>query len=61
MQYLLILLISCSSERVQTDKLEGIGRLMVCQNGEKLFKLSKSIFDHYQFNIQKDSKEVFMN
>ena len=36
MQYLLILLINCSSETVQIDKLEGYWKIeFVYQNGEK--------------------------
>ena len=55
MQYLLILLINCSSERVQIDKLEGYWKIeFVYQNGEKFTpKLSKSIFDHYQIQYPK--------
>ena len=55
MQYLLILLINCSSERVQIDKLEGYWKIeFVYQNGEKFIpKLSKSIFDHYQIQYPK--------
>ena len=55
MQYLLILLINCSSERVQIDKLEGYWEIeFVYQNGEKFIpKLSNSIFDHYQIQYPK--------
>ena len=55
MQYLLILLISCSSERVQIDKLEGYWEIeFIYQNGEKFIpKLSNSIFDHYQIQYPK--------
>ena len=54
-QYLLIFLINCSSERVQIDKLEGYWKIeFVYQNGEKFIpKLSKSIFDHYQIQYPK--------
>ena len=55
MQYLLILLINCSSERIQIDKLEGYWEIeFIYQNGEKFIpKLSKSIFDHYQIQYPK--------
>ena len=54
-QYLLIFLINCSSERVQIDKLEGYWEIeFIYQNGEKFIpKLSKSIFDHYQIQYPK--------
>ena len=55
MQYLLILVNCCSSERIQIDKLEGYWEIeFVYQNGEKFIpKLSKSIFDHYQIQYPK--------
>ena len=58
MQILLILLINCSSERVQIDKLEGYWKI------ESLFiKMERNLFQNYlnqfltiiKFNIQKDS------
>ena len=54
-QYLLIFLINCSSERVQIDKLEGYWEIeFIYQNGEKFIpKSSKSIFDHYQIKYPK--------
>ena len=54
-QYLLIFLINCSSERVQIDKLEGYWEIeFIYQNGEKFIpKLSNSIFDHYQIQYPK--------
>ena len=54
-QYLLIFLINCSSERVQIDKLEGYSEIeFIYQNGEKFIpKLSNSIFDHYQIQYPK--------
>ena len=55
MQLLLILSISCSSEKIQIDKLEGYWKIeFIYQNGEKFSpKLSKSIFDHYQIQYPK--------
>ena len=55
MQYLLILLVNCYSERVQIDKLEGYWEIeFINQNGEKFIpKLSNSIFDHYQIQYPK--------
>ena len=55
MQFLLILSISCSSEKIQIDKLEGYWEIeFIYQNGEKFSpKLSKSIFDHYQIQYPK--------
>ena len=55
MQYLLILLVNCYSERVQIDKLEGYWEIeFIYQNGEKFIpKLSNSIFDHYQIQYPK--------
>ena len=55
MQLLLILSISCSSEKIQIDKLEGYWKIeYIYQNGEKFSpKLSKSIFDHYQIQYPK--------
>ena len=55
MQLLLILSISCSSEEIQIDKLEGYWKIeFIYQNGEKFSpKLSKSIFDHYQIQYPK--------
>ena len=55
MQLLLILSISCSSEKIQIDKLEGYWEIeFIYQNGEKFSpKLSKSIFDHYQIQYPK--------
>ena len=54
-QFLLILSISCSSEKIQIDKLEGYWKIeFICQNGEKFSpKLSKSIFDHYKIQYPK--------
>ena len=55
MQLLLILSISCSSEKIQIDKLEGYWKIdFIYQSGEKFSpKLSKSIFDHYQIQYPK--------
>ena len=55
MQLLLILSISCSSKKIQIDKLEGYWKIeFIYQNGEKFSpKLSKSIFDHYQIQYPK--------
>ena len=55
MQFLLILSISCSSEKIQIDKLEGYWEIeFIYQNGKKFSpKLSKSIFDHYQIQYPK--------
>ena len=57
MQYLLILLVNCYSERVQIDKLEGYWEIeFIYQNGEKFIpKLSNQFLTIIKFNIQKDS------
>ena len=57
MQFLLILSINCSSEKIQIDKLEGIGKLSL------FIKMERNLFQNYlnqfltiiKFNIRKDS------